>query len=69
LWHLHRNDTLKGGDYYNIPELVEAMVKAAPDGLNWLIHAGAKIKETLPCIGGHLPTEAIMKSDLEVVGS
>ena len=52
-WHLHRDDTLKGGDYYNIPELVEMMVKAAPDGLNWLIDAGAKIKETLPRIGGH----------------
>ncbi len=52
-WHLHRDDTLQGGDYYNIPELVEVMVKAAPDGLNWLIDSGAKIKETLPRIGGH----------------
>jgi urocanate reductase len=29
------------------------MVKGAPQGLNWLMEAGAKIKETLPRIGGH----------------
>jgi urocanate reductase len=52
-WYQHREDTLKGGDYYNTPELVEVMVRAAPDGLNWLIDAGARIKETLPRIGGH----------------
>jgi urocanate reductase len=52
-WSQHRDDTLKGGDHYNIPELVEVMVRGAPDGLNWLIEAGAKIKETLPRIGGH----------------
>jgi len=52
-WEQHMEDTLKGGDYYNIPELVEVMVKGAPDSLNWLIDAGAKIRETLPRIGGH----------------
>lgn len=52
-WELHKEDTLKGGDYFNIPELVEVMVKSAPDGLNWLINAGAEIRETLPRIGGH----------------
>lgn len=50
---LHVEDTLKGGDYYGIPELVEVMVKGAPDGLNWLLDAGAKLQETLPRIGGH----------------
>ncbi|OPY71139.1 MAG: Urocanate reductase precursor [Syntrophorhabdaceae bacterium PtaU1.Bin034] len=52
-WRQHQEDTLKGGDYYNIPGLVEVMVKGAPDGLNWLIDAGARIKKTLPRIGGH----------------
>jgi urocanate reductase len=52
-WHQHLEDTLKGGDYYNIPELAEVMVKAAPDALNWLIDAGAKPRETLPRVGGH----------------
>jgi urocanate reductase len=52
-WNRHKEDTLKGGDYYNSPELVEVMVKAAPDGLNWLIDLGAQIRETLPRLGGH----------------
>jgi urocanate reductase len=52
-WQRHQEDTLKGGDFYNIPELVEVMVKGAPDGLDWLIDAGAQLKKTLPRIGGH----------------
>ncbi len=52
-WQLHLADTLKGGDYYSIPALAEVMVKGAPDGLNWLIDAGASLRETLPRIGGH----------------
>ncbi len=52
-WLKHWEDTLKGGDYYNNPELVQVLVKGAPDGLNWLIDAGAKIRETLAHIGGH----------------
>ena len=68
-WHLHQDDTLKGGDYYNIPELVEMMVKAAPDGLNWLIDAGAKIKKTLPRIGGHSAHRSYHEARFRVVGS
>ena len=34
---LHIEDTLKGGDYYGDPKLVEIMVKGAPDALNWMI--------------------------------
>jgi urocanate reductase len=52
-WQRHMDDTLKGGDFYNIPELVEVMVKGAPDSLNWLIDAGAHLRKTLPRIGGH----------------
>ncbi len=52
-WQQHYADTLKGGDYYNSPELVETMVRAAPDALNWLMDAGAQLREILPRIGGH----------------
>lgn len=50
----HVEDTIKGGDFYNIPELVEMMVNGAPDALNWMIdEGGARIRETLPRMGGH----------------
>lgn len=52
-WEQHKEDTLKGGDYYNIPELVEIMAREAPDGLNYLIDAGAKVRESVARIGGH----------------
>lgn len=52
-WELHLEDTLKGGDYYGITELVEVLVKGAPESLNWLMDAGAELQETLPRIGGH----------------
>jgi urocanate reductase len=50
----HVNDTLKGGDYYNIPELVEVMTTGAADALNWMIdEGGAKIRPTVTRAGGH----------------
>jgi len=50
----HTNDTLKGGDYYNLPELVENMTAGAPDALNWMIdEGGAKIRPTVTRAGGH----------------
>jgi len=50
----HVNDTLKGGDYYNIPELVEVMANGATDALNWMIdEGGAKIRPTVTRAGGH----------------
>ena len=52
-WELHLEDTLKGGDYYGMPELAEVMVKGASESLNWLMDAGAELQETLPRIGGH----------------
>ncbi|MDR3270850.1 MAG: FAD-dependent oxidoreductase [Peptococcaceae bacterium] len=52
-WELHQDDTLKGGDYFNLPDLVEVMVKGAPECLDWLREAGMELRETLPRIGGH----------------
>ena len=51
---LHIEDTLKGGDYYGDPKLVEIMVKGAPDALNWMIdEGGLKIRQVLSGGGGH----------------
>ncbi|HOJ43436.1 MAG TPA: flavocytochrome c [Syntrophorhabdaceae bacterium] len=50
----HFDDTMKGGDYYNIPELVEVMVNNAPDALNWMIdEGGLEMREILTTGGGH----------------
>jgi fumarate reductase flavoprotein subunit len=50
----HINDTLKGGDYYNLPELVEVMAEGAADALNWMIEeGGARVRETVTRAGGH----------------
>ena len=50
----HIADTLKGGDFYNDPKLVEVMVKGAPDALNWMIdEGGLKIRHILSRGGGH----------------
>jgi urocanate reductase len=50
---LHYQDTLNGGDYYNIPALVRTMVEAAPDALNWLIDEGVEFQPILNKMGGH----------------
>jgi fumarate reductase flavoprotein subunit len=52
-WELHKEDTLKGGDFYNMPDLVEVMVKNAPSAVDWLTDAGVEWRDTLPRIGGH----------------
>lgn len=50
----HINDSLKGGDYYNIPSLVKNMAEGAPDALNWMIdEGGCKIREAVTRAGGH----------------
>lgn len=50
----HTNDTLKGGDFYNLPELVEIMTEGAADALNWMIEeGGAQIRPTVTRAGGH----------------
>jgi len=50
---LFKQDTLKGGDFYNYPELVEVMVKSAPEATNLLMDEGVKVRDTLPRMGGH----------------
>ncbi len=51
---LHYNDTLKGGDFYNIPELVRVLVDQAPDGMNWMLEEGGlKLNNGLGRVGGH----------------
>lgn len=50
----HVDDTLKGGDFYSIPALVEVMAKGAPEALNWMIdEGGARIRPTVTRAGGH----------------
>jgi fumarate reductase flavoprotein subunit len=50
----HMEDTLKGGDYYNLPELVEVMATNAPDALNWMVEeGGAELRPTVTRAGGH----------------
>jgi fumarate reductase flavoprotein subunit len=50
----HFDDTLKGGDYYNIPELVQVLVNESPDALNWMIdEGGLKLRDVLSRGGGH----------------
>lgn len=51
---LHKQDTLKGGDYYGSPELVEILVNRATDSLNWMIdNGGLKLRQILNRTGGH----------------
>ena len=52
-WELHAADTLAAGQGYNDPALVEVMAKEAPAGLDLLVDAGIKFRESLPRIGGH----------------
>lgn len=51
---LHAEDTLKGGDFYNIPELVKIMAENATDGLNWMMtEGGLTVRQTVLRTGGH----------------
>jgi len=51
---LHKNDTLKGGDNYGSPELVEILTAHAPEALNWMIdNGGLKLRNILNRTGGH----------------
>jgi urocanate reductase len=50
----HVTDTIKGGDYYNLPELVEVMANGAEPALNWMIdEGGAQVRPTVTRAGGH----------------
>jgi fumarate reductase flavoprotein subunit len=51
---LHVEDTVKGGDFFPIPELVKVFVEGSPDALNWMINeGGCKVREVLARAGGH----------------
>lgn len=50
----HTKDTLKGGDYYGNPELVEILTANAPKALDWMIdEGGLKLRDVLNRTGGH----------------
>ncbi len=49
----HFNDTMKGGDYYNLPDLVEVLVNEAPAALNWMLDNGLQLRQILTKGGGH----------------
>ncbi len=49
----HMQDTLKGGDYYSIPELAQVMADGACAALDWCIENGAQIRPTVTRAGGH----------------
>ena len=50
----HKEDTLKGGDFFSEPELVEVMVKGATPALDWMItEGGCEVREALTRAGGH----------------
>jgi urocanate reductase len=51
---LHQKDTLKGGDFYGFPELVEVFVSGATPALNWMMdEGGCKLRNVLNRTGGH----------------
>ncbi|ACL65203.1 flavocytochrome c [Anaeromyxobacter dehalogenans 2CP-1] len=51
---LHGSDTLKGGDYYGDPKLVEILCRESPKALDWMIdEGGLQLREILNRTGGH----------------
>lgn len=51
---LHTKDTIKGGDFYGIPELVRILCEGAEPALNWMIdEGGTKLRDILNRTGGH----------------
>lgn len=50
----HFDDTLKGGDYYNIPDLVKNLTEGAAEALNWMIdEGGCQLRDAITRAGGH----------------
>ena len=50
----HRMDTLKGGDFFNMPELVDVLVKNAPAAMDWMLkEGGLKLNKGIGRVGGH----------------
>jgi len=51
---LHKNDTLKGGDFYGSPELVKILTDNTAPALNWMIdEGGLKLRQVVNRTGGH----------------
>lgn len=51
---LHAKDTIKGGDFYGSPELVQILCEGATPALNWMMDdGGAKLRNILNRTGGH----------------
>lgn len=51
---LHTKDTIKGGDFYGDPELVQIFTEGATPALNWMIDkGGTKLRDVLNRTGGH----------------
>ena len=50
---LHIQDTLKAGEGYNDPKLVEVLATEAPDGIDFLLDAGIRFKNAMHRVGGH----------------
>jgi hypothetical protein len=55
-----KQDWLKGGDFYNVPGLIEVIVNGAAPALNWMIdEGGLEIRKVLARHGGHSPSGPI----------
>jgi len=51
---LHTKDTLKGGDFYNSPDLVKILTAGAEPALNWMIDdGGLNLRQVVNRTGGH----------------
>lgn len=51
---LHTEDTLKGGDRYGFPELVQVMTSGAQPSLDWMVNdGGLQLRQVLNRTGGH----------------
>ena len=51
---LHYQDTLKGGDFYNLPELVRVLADEAPSAMNWMLdEGGLTLNPGIGRVGGH----------------
>lgn len=60
---LHKEDTLRGGAYYNDPGLVERMAEEAPEGLNLFVDAGIEFESTLHHLGSHSAARSYQEKD------
>lgn len=51
---IHKNDTLKGGDFFGSPELVQVLTSESPKALDWMIdEGGLKLRNVVNRTGGH----------------